>query len=153
MTGRAGIGEFLSEFEVLLRKYQEGNPQLKQRDKSRCPPDVDIEDGEYEKNQALRQALLALSKIEPQNALDNDEIYDYAGFFGRLYGGTGEFRHMYSKVCSVMYGFFDEDGKSDEGAPYRAINLANNMDIIACATREGNNESRVADCVKSFMTI
>ena len=140
----------VSSFLSLLKRYQSKSPQVANRNRDRRPPAISVQDDEYEKNNALRKALLTLSSIDPSYALDRDETEAYVLFFADIYGGDDGYRHMYSKICELMYGFFDGSNNNDEGVPFRAVNLASNMAVIVSAAKKRYGEDAVTRCVQKL---
>lgn len=86
-----------------------------------------------EKREALSQVLLAVAETDPSDAIDSHDVEMLKGFFSKLYApdGASSFRHMYSEVCEIMYGFLSE-GKNVlvEGVPDKAMQLANSIGIV-----------------------
>lgn len=82
------------------------------------------------KRDALKNALQELSTPDSEGSLDEAGVDEFVGFFKTLYGDDGNFRHMYSDVCAVMYGFLDTDKSLNREMPDEPIALANNMEII-----------------------
>jgi len=145
-----GIASALEKFNEVLAQFQIGSLPTKAKRKGRIPPPLNSEEGEFEKNKALDTVLRQLAAIETEDALDITEIQEYVSFFAALYGGEEKYRHLYSKVCDVMYSFFDDnDGTpgylDDTGIPLKIVNLATNIDIICDATKEANINQSVVD--------
>ena len=86
------------------------------------------------RNDAFRSALKTLSTPDNEGALDDEGIDSFVHFFETLYGDS-EYRHMYSEVCEVMFGYLETENDPDEESPAQALSLANNIEIIAGAFR------------------
>lgn len=84
------------------------------------------------RNDAFRSALKTLSTPDYEGALDDEGIDSFVRFFEALYGDS-EYRHMYSEVCEVMFGYLETENDPDEESPVQALSLANNIEIIAAA--------------------
>ena len=134
------------DFGAELDKYQDVNPR-DSKENGKVPKFFGDE-GDSEKNAALIEVLVSLSSLDPKNALDDDKIDEYCEFFEGLYSDGSGFRHMYSSVCNVMFGFFSTEGRElDDGVPFQAIYLSNSMNIIyPRIVSKAGKESRPARC-------
>lgn len=130
LAGRAVAALISGSFAEAFRKYSSA---FDGGGKSRVSvPSVAADAAPEEKRKALREALVALAGADGDSALGDRDIDGFAKFFENLYG-TGEksqFRHMYSEICEVMYGFLNDGGELDEEPPPKALLLANNIVII-----------------------
>lgn len=107
-------------------------------------PDIAIDSDEEERRTALKELLLNLSSIKPENALSQEEIKRVIDFFNILYGNEPKFRHNYSDICDIIFNFMDDCGPDDldNGVPYQANNLSYNINLICTAMRKDNNNSQ-----------
>lgn len=136
----------VSSFADALRVFQD---KLPERDKSEArvfAPKVAIDSTVEEKRELFNKAINDLAILE--NDLNDDEIAEFSSFFVSVYQDDGcKFRHMYSDVCSVMFGFLTEDGKLDDGVPFPANKLANNIFMILEKIKKTNPDERAVRCV------
>ncbi len=134
--------EFNKEYEAY-----EGSWTVLKKSHGDChPPRFKNTNNVKASSEALIQALIALSSLNAESALDGSEINEFVEFFTELYGGEKHYRHMYSDICHVMYEFLESDPtKLDDGVPYQARSLANNIGLIY---REINGREDIDDQVK-----
>lgn len=134
-----------------LRKFNDALEELAQsiaainpaREKCHAPKLADAATNQ-QRGDALKEALSTLSDISPEAALGEDEVAEFIGFFSQLYGGGTPYRHLYSDVCSVMYDALSTNPDHlDDGVPYQARNLANNMELIHRAVDANNVPDQV----------
>lgn len=95
---------------------------------------------EIDPESTLKEALSSLSSMRCEGVLTDSEIEVYCKTFIDIYGSDDSgFRHRYSVVCSVVYGFLDTSNL-DNGLPPEARQFANNIGII-----EGRLGSKYSD--------
>lgn len=119
--------------ESFIEAFKEYSSAFDGGEKSRVTvPSVAMDAAPEEKRKALREALVALAGADGERALGDRDIEGFARFFKSLYGTDekSQFRHMYSEICEVMYGFLNDSGELDEEPPPKALLLANNIVII-----------------------
>lgn len=119
-------------FAKIFRSFAENNAAIETKRRIEVP-EIPKEANAQERRDALRAVLERMAEIDPSSALDDAESEDLASFFEHLYSPVDgiPFRHMYSEVCEIMYGFLsDSDHGLDEGAPYKAKQLANSLGIV-----------------------
>ncbi len=78
---------------------------------------------------AFKKAISTLAQPDAEGSLDEAGISSFVIFFDRLYTDC-RYRHMYSDICSVMYGFLERESSLDEKMPPEPLSLANNVEII-----------------------
>lgn len=133
------LGDAFGTFSDFLEEFVDSNFSIKRRKRIEIPlisDDATVAD----KRNALRSVLASIAETNPSSAIDDDDAERLVDFFEKLYapGGDVPFRHMYSEVCEIMYGFLS--GETDdlvEGVPDRAFQLANSLGIVV-----GKMESR-----------
>lgn len=140
------------DFTVLLNEIQAAIERVAgQQDARRIyAPDISATADIDEKNQAFKNALELLSKPDSEASLDEDGIESFICFFEKLYGGPVHFRHLYSDVCNVMYGFLETAESLDEGIPPRSLALASNMEIIDRTISERSGFEETAKSVRKI---
>lgn len=122
------FGEFIKFFDALTES-------VRAIDKKNeiAIPDLPSDATASDKRAALKTVLESIAEIDPSSAIDDDDAEKLADFFEALYEPVNgvPFRHMYSEVCETMYRFLSDEGeKSDDGVPYKAVQLANSAGIV-----------------------
>lgn len=128
-TITSDFGEFMDLFNALIK-----SSKTIERKKKIDIPDLPSDSTASEKRRALKTVLENMADTDPSGAMSESEAANLASFFEKLYEPVGEtsFRHMYSEVCEVMYGFLsDGSEKADDGVPYKAVQMANSVGIVA----------------------
>lgn len=130
-AGASGAGLAASDFIDAFRRLS--SAVVGGAGKARVPvPSIRGGADPEDRRAALKSALETLADTNGDRALGERDIMRFARFFRDLYG-TGEeplFRHMYSEVCDVMYGFLNDEDALDEQPPAEAVMLANNIVIV-----------------------
>ena len=147
-----GIDTLLGEFENILSILQSHSGEVK-KDILPSVPEIRKESSARDKGDALSAVLEDLSSLDPADALSDGDLNRLTGFFCLLYGGDSEFRHMYSQVCEVMFGFLDcgnEDRDPVNGVPFKLVNLSNNLKIVVDAVDGRCEDQRVKRSVEKL---
>lgn len=111
-------------------------------------PKLNPSSSNQEKREALIEVLKQLSGLSLESYLSEEEEASVISFFSSLYDGESGYRHMYSDVCEVMYEYLKKDeNRLDDGVPYEARQLANNMEMIQRKISKDYLGERCADCV------
>lgn len=117
-------------------------------------PSIDAAATEQDRRNALKSVLVSIAETEPLKALDDGDVAKLVSFFDNLYvsSGDSQFRHMYSEVCEIMYGFLsDGTGELVEGVPDKAVQLANSLGIIAAETERRGPASNSCKGVRKLL--
>ena len=121
----------LQKFSEVLEGFSKSISAISLSREECHPPQLDPAATSQQRSDALKEALNSLSDISPEAALGESEVNEFCLFFSQLYGGDPPYRHLYSDICAVMYDALKTDPEHlDDGVPYQARNLANNMDMI-----------------------
>lgn len=141
----------MSDFSSILNEIQaEIEREAGKQPQQLSAPSISANADNAEKTAAFKEALSILSKPDSEGSLDEEGINSFIEFFTQLYGGGTGFRHLYSDVCNVMYGFLETKENLDEGIPPQSLALANNMEIIS---REISRRKDLSDIAKSVRKI
>lgn len=133
-------------FDEVLSLFQRRVPKMDKSKLRVVAPNVADGSSVDEKRDLFEVAVERLASLEVD--LNDAEINDFVIFFTRLYDESDEkFRHMYSHVCSILFGFLADDGRLDDGVPPQAVKLANNVALILGEIKRLHPESRAACCV------
>lgn len=109
-------------------------------------PKVPVEATIDEKCDLFGAAVESLASLESD--LNDVEIADFVRFFKELYDESDDrFRHMYSHVCSILFGFLADNGRLDDGVPPQAVKLASNVALILGEIKRLHPKSRAVRCV------
>lgn len=141
------MSDFLSILSEIQAKIESESGKQPQQ---LSAPFISVNADNAEKAAAFKEALSILSKPDSEGSLNEEGINSFIEFFAQLYGGNTGFRHLYSDVCSVMYGFLETKENLDEGIPPQSLALASNMEIIS---REISKREGLSDIAKSVRKI
>lgn len=112
-------------------------------------PDVEADSDEAQKRDALTKLLETLASGDPGLSLSDGDITDVKIFFEKLYGGPVKFRHRYSDVCDVVFGFKD-CGLDPTGIPYPVSCLVDNMGKVLTRMLGDQPHSEQAESVRKL---
>lgn len=130
----------------MLLLFQSKSPKMDKSKARVLAPEVPQGAGADEKRKLFDQAIDGLASLDSD--MNSEEIDDFVRFFVELYDEADEkFRHMYSDVCAILFGFLVDNGKLDDGVPPQAVKLANNVALLLEEIKRRNPDSRAVGCV------
>ena len=137
------IENILGTFSVFLNEFIGNNRNINRKQKIEIP-EIAANATPSDKRKALGLVLTNIAETNPSSAIDDNDADNLVRFFDTLYAadGNSHFRHMYSEVCEIMYGFLsDGTNKLVEGVPDKAVQLANSLGIVVGKMESCNLES------------
>lgn len=140
-------------FSESLSEYIGSNLPIRSKKPIEIPSIEDVSSAS-EKRDALKSVLLSMAETDPSSAMSDSDAKSLISFFKTLYGedSSTSFRHMYSEVCEVMYGFLsDTENELDEGIPAKAVQLANSVGIVAIEMENRCSGSHACDGTRKLL--